>query len=491
MDNDTFESRYTTKVEHLYGAPRDVETDMRHVAENIHMTTSGGAAKPHPYSIPTALRTDFTMKAAYSIDPPGCEDADDAFSIYTNDDDTIWMAIHIADPTELIHPESDLWNDIVERTITRYPSNRKPIHMMPKDIVDESSLMVNLHGDHKNAVTVLTEIDRDTFAPRGRIQLLFSTIKVDTERALTYHAACDACDTDFVLETGLKISSALMAQRAKKTLGTRLSEVNPSAVNYTDPAGPRLVAVDAQELAMKQMIAEFAIFANSFVGEYLKIRMGGVGIFRTCAAAEWLGTVFDGISGDNLLNEIITNGIQADYLSSNAAHDLVGAPEYCHFTSPIRRLADCTCHYLLKYLYLMELGEERVVPFAPAQLDDIAGRCLTVTKKIKTVQYRDVKFRLIQTMSGMLRSRIAGATLRITFFIASYIGGFLNVIICNIEEHKVHMSYSILVKGIDPEALKFKIKHNIEVSRIKCLGKYDGGSIPELDAFLQGVLDAS
>lgn len=445
----------------------------------------------NPYSIPIAQRTDFTMKPAYSIDPPGCEDADDAFSIYTKDDDTLWLAIHIADPTELIHHESSLWNDIVERTITRYPSNRKPVHMMPKDIVDESSLMVNRYGDHKNAVTVLTEIDEDTFAPRGRIQLLFSTVKVDAARALTYHAACAACDTDFVLAMGLKISSALMAQRAKKTLGTRLGEVSPSTVNYTDPATPHLVAVDAQELAMKQMIAEFAIFANSFVGEYLKIRLGGVGIFRTCAAAEWLSTVFDGISGDNLLNEIITNGIQAEYLSSNAAHDLVGAPEYCHFTSPIRRLADCACHYLLKYLFLTDLGEERTIPFAPAQLDDIAERCLTMTKKMKTVQYRDVKFRLIQTMSGMLRSRTAPAPLRITFFITSYTGTFLNVIICNIEEHRVHMSYSILVKGVDSEALEFKTKHTIEVSRVKCLGKYDGGSIPELDAFLQGFMDAS
>jgi hypothetical protein len=34
---------------------------------------------------------------------------------------------------------------------------------------------------------------------------------------------------------------------------------------------------------MKQMIAEFAIFANSFVGEYLKINLN-TGIFRTCNA---------------------------------------------------------------------------------------------------------------------------------------------------------------------------------------------------------------
>ena len=308
--------------------------------------------------------------------------------------------------------------------------------MMPKPIVDEASLMVNSFGDRKNAITILTNIDSETFAPRGRIKLLFTTIKVETDRALTYHDACNSVDTNFVLSTGLKISKALREQRAKKTLGTRLSDVTTSTVHYNDTHDSHLATPDEKEIHMKQMIAEFAIFANSFVGEYLKIRMGGAGIFRTCAAAEWLGTVFDGITGDNLLNEIITNGIQADYLSSNAAHDLVGAPEYCHFTSPIRRLADCACHYLLKYLFLSDIGENRVVPFTTEQLDDIANRCLTMAKKMKNIQYRDIKFRLIQTMNNMLQNNIP---LHIVFFITSYTGLFLNVIVCNIQEHKVHM----------------------------------------------------
>ena len=33
-------------------------------------------------------------------------------------------------------------------------------------------------------------------------------------------------------------------------------------------------------------------------------------------------------------------------------NDLVSMPEYAHFTSPIRRMSDCVCHYLLKFIYL-------------------------------------------------------------------------------------------------------------------------------------------
>jgi exoribonuclease R len=77
----------------------------------------------------------------YSIDPEGCEDADDAFSIYTNHEDSkMFLAIHIADPTEYIHLHSDLWKDIVNRTTTKYLSNRKPIHMIPDSILKLSSL---------------------------------------------------------------------------------------------------------------------------------------------------------------------------------------------------------------------------------------------------------------------------------------------------------------------------------------------------------------
>ena len=225
------------------------------------------------------------------------------------------------------------------------------------------------------------------------------------------------------------------------------------------------------------MIAEFAIFANSFVGEYLKIHLHGLGIFRTCNASEWLQTVEEGIDGQELLNRIVIDGIQADYLAKNASHDLVGMPEYCHFTSPIRRLPDCICHYLLKHIHL-----QNAMPFSKEQLDMYASRSYTYAKKMKKVQYADTKFRLIQTMSHMLTT--TRTPIHITYFITSYTGLFLNIIISSMGDHPIYISYTLRIKNFyGPPGAPHDI-YDLDITEVHCPGEYDQGSIPELDQLM-------
>ena len=117
--NNYFEQNYTYLIESLY-------RPLSHVYLEPDVTY------PHQYSV--LDREDFTMYETYSIDPDGCEDADDAFSIYTVNN-TLFLAIHIADPTEYINLESNTWKEIINNVVTQYPSNRKPIHMMPVKIM--------------------------------------------------------------------------------------------------------------------------------------------------------------------------------------------------------------------------------------------------------------------------------------------------------------------------------------------------------------------
>ena len=245
---------YQQTVEPLYGKKRDNVLDTSLLKNNDI---------PHKYNITD--RVDMTKYATYSVDPAGCEDADDAFSIYT-EDDKLYLAIHIADPTEHINPDSLLWKDIENRIVTRYPSNKKPIHMIPEEIMERSSLMVNKYGKQKLAITILTEIQKETYKPIGNVRLLFTKIKVDAENALSYAKAGTLYFTNDVLMHGINISKALTEIRSGKTKGVILNEVSNSYVKY-DEESMYLYRDTPTEVLMKQMIAEFAIFANSFVGE--------------------------------------------------------------------------------------------------------------------------------------------------------------------------------------------------------------------------------
>jgi exoribonuclease R len=460
-----YNETYNNLVAPLYGPLRDLINDDVLIQSN---NTS------HLYSVDE--RVDMTMYKTYSIDPQGCEDADDAFSIY-EEAGKLFLAIHIADPTEYIDNTSELWRDIEKRVVTRYPSNKRPIHMMPHEIMEKSSLMVNRFGDIKLAITVLSEINKSTYEPVGGIKLLFTKVKVATDNALSYKYAGHNVGSIKTLQHGLSISEALYKIRSGKTKGTVLNEVSIAFPRYDD-THLYLYSDKKEEISMKQMIAEFAIFANTFIGEYLKINFEGRGIFRICNAKEWLSTVYPEITGPELLNEIIVNGIKAEYISTVKPHDLVGAPEYTHFTSPIRRLSDCVCHYLLKYIHLRGTNPTLPVPFSNDQLRKYSDDCLRINKSMKNIQYRDTKFRLIETMRDMLQ---LNDTIDIQYYVSSYTGRFLNIIINRINEHTVYLSYTLHISDLQVEYVLREEKH-MTITEANSIGKFDEGGIPELDA---------
>ena len=458
-----FDDAYSKIIEPLYGNKRDSIYDQELLQSNI---------LPHIYNVDK--RVDMTTHETYSIDPDGCEDADDAFSIF-EEHNKMFLAIHIADPTEHINIESALWKDMEKRVVTKYPSFVPPIHMIPHEIMAKSSLMVNEYGNIKLAITILTEIHQTTYEPIGSIKILFTKIKVNEHNSLSYKQAGSDVDKNETLQHALRISNALYKIRSGKTKGTILNEVSISFPKHNEEL-LYLYSDTKNEIKMKQMIAEYAIFANTFIGEYLKVNFDGIGLFRSCNAKEWLDHVYADISGQELLNEIITNGIKAEYISTVKPHDLVGSPEYTHFTSPIRRLSDCVCHYLLKYIHLKPTNN-LPIPFSNQQLEKYSNDCLKMTKTVKNIQYKDTKFCLIQTMNQMLQTN---GSLDLQYYITSYSGMFLNIIINKINDHVVYLSYTLRIIKKHIEFVTKEEKHII-ITKVNCLGKFDEGSIPELD----------
>lgn len=192
----------------------------------------------------------------------------------------------------------------------------------------------------------------------------------------------------------------------------------------------------------------------------------------------------------------------ASYASSSSAHDLVGAPEYSHFTSPLRRVSDCVCHCLLKYvrLVLRESGEMSVfgvssgvlrappaAPFSAASLSVVSLSSSCASRCDRKTQYLDAKFRLLQAMDAML---CEGARVDIEYCVVGYSGLFLNLLIVSVGRFRVHASYTLRVrgyakggyaKGVSPEE-----RHSLRVTRVRCFAGFDEGTLPELDARVLG-----
>ena len=465
MEQSKFEDIYNQKILPMYGGKRNIIKDQLLLSSN-----------KYPHLLSVTDRVDLTHLEVYSVDPNNCSDADDAFSIYENDD-KMYLVIHIADPTYYIGLDTLLWKDILQNNITKYPSNNSPNHLMPHKIMELSSLSENTEGNIKNAISIFIEVDNKTFEPKDNIIMYFSQINVKKENALTYRSASQLYKTNRSFYIGRKINENLQKKRAMKTIGTKLNELKYSYLVY-DENGAHLYQDSPDEKNLKQMIAEFAILANSYIGEYLNVFLCGEGIFRTCNAREWLNTLNFNIKGEDLINKIINEGISANYIENVSTHDLVGSNEYTHFTSPIRRVSDCICHYLLKFIYLQSQNILVDKPFTTMFLKDISQKCATETKKFKKIQYGDDKFRLIQAMSNMLSSF---SSLNITYRILSYSGLFINILIFKINDFNIHLSYTLREK-----ATKYidysKDDKTIKITKVNYPGKFDEGSIPELDS---------
>jgi hypothetical protein len=76
---------------------------------------------------------------------------------------------------------------------------------------------------------------------------------------------------------------------------------------------------------------------------------------------------------------------------------------------------------------------------------------------------------------------IMNSSITIKYYVSSYVNSFLNIIICNVNEHSIYLSYTLRITNIQTE---YKIKEikKIDITIVNITGnKFDEGSIPQLD----------
>ena len=447
----------------------------------------------HMYSIDLNNRVKLYDLDVYTIDPDGSMDADDGFSIENNEETgKLYLYIHIADPTEYIDIKSNLWKQICSQAFTMYPSNRKPINLMPEAILQSSSLQENKHKYLlKNAISIKIDVDKNNYVCNLNkdAEIFPSHIKITKKNKFTYKEASERSSNLF--HECLQIAKKLREMRG--IYASKLSEVNnayPVFDNKTNIVSLHLD--DENEVNMKQMIAEFAILSNNIVADYIHNNLKEKhNIYRVCDLQKKDKDNLINKNGTEIIEYIVSNGVRACYNSLKNNHDLVGKDNYIHFTSPLRRVSDCVCHYILKYIFKKKCNEKIKFPFKKEILLKIQDHCNKRNKEIKKLQYNDTKFRIIQATDNLLfykffNNMYSTSYVHIEFKLLSYSGIFLNIRVTKIDEYPVYLTMTFRKKFLNGNKINEYINQNqIFKSRLSVIIFYecmhDGGKFPELE----------
>lgn len=332
-------------------------------------------------------REDLRELETFTIDPETARDYDDALSLSQDGEGNFHLAVHIADVSHYVKPDTALDEEARSRcNSTYFPGTVVP--MLPHAL---SSHLCSLMPDvNRLAVSVLVKLD-----PTGHIlETRIARSVIRSAKRFTYEEAKEVLDGK--LESRHQKTLFLMVDlchrlKKRRYLRGSIEFSFPDVQLLVDekgvPSGIKVVEYDITH----QLVEEFMLLANEIVATHLSKQGKPLAYriheepsetnlrdFAALAGAlgfslpkqpttEELQKLFDEARnspiGQFLATAFIRSMKLAIYSTQNIGHYGLSLEHYTHFTSPIRRYIDLVVHRLL-------LGE------SPGDdLDAIAERC--------------------------------------------------------------------------------------------------------------------
>jgi exoribonuclease R len=251
---------------------------------------------------------DFSSDYAFTIDPPNTTDFDDAFSITKTSNKIYKISVHIANVAVVLE-YLELWEHVTNRASTIYLPDH-PRHMLP------SSLSQNYCSLVQNTERCVMTMDAFVDVDIGKI------------RNFEFRNKSIVVKSNYVYE-----EESLLANESYKILFDVSHKLDESIRNSHD------------------MVAYWMMKMNMICGDCLsKYR---VGIYKTLAV-KGERDIPQGFSETS--SRVIKNwkNVSSNYESfnDNLSHALMDVTNYCHITSPIRRIVDI----VNQILFLTHLG---------------------------------------------------------------------------------------------------------------------------------------
>ena len=302
-------------------------------------------------------RQDLRELTTWTTDPVDARDFDDALSIEKREEEFV-LWVHIADVTHYVHPDSEMWDEAVERANTVYLPDHT-VHMLPATLAETVCSLVP--DEDRLGHTVEMHLDRETLSFES-IDIYKSVIRSD-ER-LTYTQAERRLDDP---ESALHEESSLVFELADRLHEQRKKDGS--------------LVLNPRRDRAHTIIEECMLKANKAVTHELMWNRGVEAMYRVHpqpSPDQWDDALqeiqeLDGVSipGDAWGDDprIAVNGTleeaperqlgkiqyavmkvmpRAQYMNDPfGGHHALNFDIYGHFTSPIRRLSDLVNHWIV------------------------------------------------------------------------------------------------------------------------------------------------
>ena len=369
------------KIVEVLGYPDEPHVDMEAVIRKYGLSAEFPASvlreletlpqNPSPGEL--ARRENWTDRTGITIDPASARDFDDAISITATPSG--WtLAVHIADVSHFVRPGGALDGEALRRGNSTYLPDRV-LPMLPPRLSDD---LCSLRPD----VVRLTKVCEMKFDQKGKmLRARFADAFIRSKARLTYQEAFamlkgnDKGEVPSTVREAWNLASILRRNRyAKGALDLDFPEVR--AVMDKDGRVTGIITEEYDE--SHQLIEECMLAANEAVALALKngnrptiyrvheepdssklfefgqlCKLYGYPV-HDIGQRQYLNELMKSIKGspdEQLLKlALLKSLMRARYDTEPLGHYGLATPNYCHFTSPIRRYADLVVHRSLNPL---------------------------------------------------------------------------------------------------------------------------------------------
>ena len=310
-----------------------------------------------------------------TIDGPTSRDLDDAIHLEPTPTGAI-ASIHIADVSELVVVGSTIDKVALARTQTRYLS-RGNVPMLPP-VLSEDRLSL-LEGQPRPTMTI-----RVTLNHQSEIQAtdIFESWIVSAKR-FSYEQVDLVCQQPahpFCEQLQLCQTWAERLNQERRNQGAIGGQFNASGF-WVDENGAVIVP-DGKLFHAQMIIQEFMILANRAVAHWFAER-DVLALYRNHTARaiaperEQIMQALLTTGSMELIRQKLQNWLnKAEYSPTLVGHFALNLSAYCHFTSPIRRLADLINHRIVKALI-----HEQPHPYRKFELEQLCTYIATVIQE--------------------------------------------------------------------------------------------------------------